>query len=87
MECGRSEEEEIELGKLRYLRSMDGVNQVDRMRKEEMVRRAEVVRELADQAMSGVLRWFHYVEKLQEGSLMKKITGPDVRDRPRGRYK
>ncbi len=44
------------------------------------------VRELAERAEQGVLRWFGYVERMEEERLVKKITRSDVRGvRPSGR--
>ncbi len=37
------------------------------VRNEEMQRRTVVVRELADRAQQGVLRWFGHVERMEEG--------------------
>ncbi len=58
---------------------------MDRVRNEE-VRRTGVVKELAERAEQGVLRWFGHVERMEEERLVKKITISDVRGvRPRGR--
>ncbi len=59
---------------------------MNRVRNEEVRRRTEVVKELAERAEEGVLRWFGNVEMMAEERLVKKVTRPDVRGvRPRGR--
>ncbi len=51
-----------------------------------MRRRTGVVKELAERAEQGVLRWFGHVEMMEEERLVKKISRSDVRGvRPRGR--
>ncbi len=58
---------------------------MDRVRNNE-TRRTEVVRELAERAEQGVLRWFGHMERMEEGRLVTKITISDMRGiRPRGR--
>ncbi len=45
-----------------------------------------VVKELAERAEQGVLRWFGHVERMEVERLVKQITRSDVRGvRPRGR--
>ncbi len=59
---------------------------MDRVRNDEVRRRAGVVRELAKQAKQGVLQCFGYVERMEEECFVKMITRSDVRgERPRGR--
>ncbi len=58
---------------------------MDRVRNEEVRRRRGVVKELAERAEQGVLRWFGHVERMEEERLVKKITRSDVRGvRPMG---
>lgn len=40
---------------------------MDRVRKEEMRKKTGIVRELADEAEHGVLRWFGYVDRMEKG--------------------
>ncbi len=59
---------------------------MDRTRNDEVQRRTGVVKELAERAEQGVLRWFGHVERMEEECLVKKKTISDVRGvRPRGR--
>ncbi len=58
---------------------------MDWVSNEEVRRRTVVVKELAERAEQGVLRWFWYVERMEEERLVKKVTRSDVRGvRPRG---
>ena len=45
------------------LRSLVGVSRMDRVRNEEVRRRAGIKKELASRADQRVLRWFGYVER------------------------
>ena len=61
---------------------------MDRVRNEEVRRRAGIERELAGIANQRVLRWFGHVERLDEYRmairvLMAKVSGGRVRWRPR----
>ena len=73
---------------MRCLRSMCGVTRVDRLRNEEVRRRAGVPYELAERVDESVLRWFGHVERMDEGRLTKRVwrgevDGSRVRGRPR----
>ena len=61
---------------------------MDRVRNEEVRRRAGIERELASRADQRVLRWFGYVERMDEYRmtrkvLMAEVSGGRVRGRPR----
>ena len=49
---------------MKCLRSLVGVSQMDRVRNEEVCRRAGIERELASRADQRVLRWFGQVERM-----------------------
>ncbi len=71
---------------MRCLRRMYGEAQIDRVKNEEVRRRRGVVKELTEQAEQGVLRWFGYMERMEEERLVKNITRAVVRGaRPRER--
>ena len=60
---------------------------MDRVRNEEVHRRAGIERELASRADQRVLRWFGQVERMDEFRmarrvLMAKVSGGQVRGRP-----
>ena len=46
---------------MKYLRSLVGVSRMDRVRNEEVRKRAGIERELASRADQRVLRWFGHV--------------------------
>ena len=61
---------------------------MDRVRNEEVRRRAGIERELASRADQRVLRWFGHVERMDEYHmarrvLMAKVSGGRVWGRPR----
>ena len=61
---------------------------MDRVRNEEVCRRAGIERELASRADQRVLRWFGHVERMDEYRLarrvlMAEVSGGRVRGRPR----
>ena len=51
---------------MKCLRSLVGVSRMDRVRNEEVRRRALIERELASRADRRVLRWFGLVERMDE---------------------
>ena len=64
------------------------VSRMDRVRNEEMRRRAGIEMELASRADQRVLRWFGHVEKMDDYRmvrrvLMAEVSGGRVRGRPR----
>ena len=70
------------------LRSLVGVSLMDRVRNEEVRRRAGIERGLASRADQTVLRWFGHVERMDEyrlasSELMAEVSGGRVRGRPR----
>ena len=61
---------------------------MDRVRNEEVRRRAGIERELASRAVQRVLRWFGHVERMDEYRmarrvLMVEVSGGRVRGKPR----
>ena len=72
---------------MKCLRSLVGVSRMDRVRKEEVLRRAGIERALASRADQRVLRWFGHVERMDEYRmarkvLMAEVSGGRVRGRP-----
>ena len=73
---------------IKCLRSLIVVSRMDRVRNEEVRRRAGIERELASRADQRVLRWFGHVERMDEYRiarrvLMTEVSGGRVRGRPR----
>lgn len=52
---------------------------MDRVRNEEVRRRTGITRELSGYAEQSVLRWFGYVERMDEDRKGKKRVRSDVR--------
>ena len=53
-----------------------------------MRRRTGVLLELSNRGEQKGLRWFGHMERMDEGRMVKRVTGADVRGgRPRGRPK
>ena len=73
---------------MKCLRSLVGVSRMDRVRNEEVRRRAGIERELETRADRRVLSWFGHVERMDEYRmprrvLMAEVSGGRVRGRPR----
>ena len=69
------------------MRSLVGASRIDRVRNEEVRRRARIEREFVYRADQRVLRWFGYVERMDEYRmarrvLMAELCGGRVRGRP-----
>ncbi len=73
---------------MKYLRSMIGVTRMDRLRNEEVRRRTNVTKELAERVDMQVLRWFGHMERMDDGRMTKTVmkagvNGRGARGRPR----
>ena len=73
---------------MKCLRSLVLVSRMDRVRNEEVRRRAVIERELASRADLRVLRWFRHAERMDEYRmarrvLMAEVSVGRVRGRPR----
>ena len=73
---------------MKCLRSFVGVSRMDRVRNEEVRRRAGIESELMSRADQRVLRCFGHVERMDEYPmarrvLMAEVNGGRVRGRPR----
>ena len=83
-----AERREVNVLERKCLRSLVGVSRMDRVRNEETRMRALIERELASRADQRVLRWFGYVERMDEYRiarrlLMALVSGGRVRGRLR----
>ena len=88
--CGMrsAERRKVNVLEMKCLRSLVGVSRMDRVRNEEVRRRAGKEREIASRADQRVLRWFGHVERMDEYRmarrvLMAEVSGGRVRGRPR----
>ena len=83
-----AERSKVNVLEMKCLRSLVGVSRMDKVRNEEVRRRAGIERELASRADQRVLRWFGHVERMDEYRLarrvlMAEVSGGRVRGRPR----
>ena len=62
------------------LRSLVGVSRKDRVRNEEVSRRAGIERELPRRADLRVLRWFGHVERMDEYRMARRLLMAEVRE-------
>ena len=73
---------------MKCLRSLIGVSRMNRVRNEDVRRRAEIERELESRTDQRVLRWLGHVERMDEYRLagrvlMAEVSGGRVQGRPR----
>ena len=61
-----AERRKVNVIEMKCLRSLVGVSRTDRVRNEEVRRRAGIERELASRADQRVLRWFGHAERMDE---------------------
>ena len=83
-----AERRRVNVLEMKCLRSLIGVSRMDRVRNEEVHRRAGIERELASRADQIVLRWLGHVERMDDyritrSVLMAEVSGGRVRGRPR----
>ena len=63
---------------IKCLRSLVRVSRMDRVRNEEVRRRAGIERELASRADQRVFRWFGHVERMVEYLMSKRVLMAEV---------
>ena len=73
---------------MKCLRSLVGVSRIDRVRNEEVRRRAGIEKELSSGADQRVLRWFAHVKRIDGYRMARKLlmaeaSGGRVRRRSR----
>ena len=70
-----AERRKVNVLEMRCLRSLVGVSRMDRVRNEEVRRRAGIERELASRADQRVMRWFGYVERMDDYRMARSSDG------------
>ena len=81
-----AERKRLEVFEMRCLRSMVGVTRMDRVRNEEVRRRAGVSVPLSARVDGMMLRWFGHMERMDEGRMVKRVMNSEVSgNRGRGR--
>ena len=73
-----AERRKVDLLEMKCLRSLVGVSRMDRVRNEEVRRRAGIERELVSRADQRVLRWFGHVERMDEYRMARKVLMAEV---------
>ena len=73
-----AERRKVNVLEMKCLRSSVVVSQMDRVRNEEVCRRARIERELASRADKRVLRWFGHVERMDEYYMARRVLMADI---------
>ena len=77
---------ESKCSEMKCLRSLVGVSRLDRVKNEEMRRRAVIERKLESGTDQRVLRWFRHVKRFLEHRMVRRVLIVEVsRGRSRGR--
>ena len=63
---------------MKCLRSLVGVSQINRVRNEEVRRRAGIERELASRADQRVFRWFGHAERMDDYRMARRVLMAEV---------
>ena len=63
---------------MKCLRSLVGVSRMDRVRNEDVRRRAGIERDLASREDQKVLRWFWHVERMDEYHMARRVLMGEV---------
>ena len=69
-----AERRKVNVLEMKCLRSLVGVSRFNRVRNEEVRRRAGIERELASRADQRVLRWFGHVERMDDYHICQKAV-------------
>ena len=82
-----AERRKVNILEMKCLRSLVGVSRMNRVRNEELRRRAGIEMELTSRADQRVSRWFGHVERMDDYSMARrvlaKVCGRQVRGRLR----
>ena len=73
-----AERRKVNVLEMKCLRSLFGVSRMDRVRNEEVRRRAGIERVLASRADQRVLRWFGHVERMDEYRMARRVLMAEV---------
>ena len=81
-----AERSRLNVFEMKCLRPVIGVTRWDRIRNEEIRRRAGIKETLAEKVERRMLQWFEHVERMEEGRWPKKVKAAKVESRQgRGR--
>ena len=73
-----AESRKVNVLEMESLRSLVGVLRMDRVRNEEVRRRAGIARELESRADQRALRWFGHVERMDEHLIARRVMMAEV---------
>ena len=73
-----AESRKVKILEMTCLRSLVGVSQMDRVRNEDVRRRAGIERELPSRADQIVFRWFMHVERMDEYRIASRVLMAEV---------
>ena len=73
-----AERRKVSVLEMKCLRNLAGVSRMNRVGNEEVRRRAGIERELASRADQRVLRWFGYVERMDEYRMPRRVLMAEV---------
>ena len=73
-----AERRKVDVLEMKCLRSLVGVPRMDRVRNEEVRRRAGIERDLASRADQRVLRWFRHVERIDKCRMARRVLMAEV---------
>ena len=73
-----AERRKVNVLEMKCLRSLVGVSRIDKVRNEEVRRRAGIERELATKAVQRVLRWFGHVERIDDYRMARRVLMAEV---------
>ena len=73
-----AERRKVNVLEMKCLRSLVGVLRMDKVRNEEVHRRAGIETELASRADQRVLRWFGHVERRDEYCIARRVLMAEV---------
>ena len=73
-----AENMKVNAREMKCLRSLVGVSRLDRIRNEEVRRRAGIERQLSSRADQRVLRWFEHVRKMDEYRMVRRVLMAEI---------
>ena len=73
-----AERRKVNVLEMKYLRSLVGVSRMDKVRHEEVRRRAGIEKKLASRADQRVLRWFGHMDRIDEYRIARRVLMEEV---------
>ena len=77
-----TERRKVNVLEMKCLRSLVGLSRMDRVRNEEVRRRAGIERELASREDQSVLRWFGHVQRMDDYRIPRRVKSTMARSLP-----